>query len=283
MARSDPAAAVSAGPPGPPQWRRIAAGRILLWIACVPLLLYLMLPALIVVPMALTKGQFLQFPPIWVSLHSFRDFFDDHSWVDSALISAKVAVLAVVIALAAGVSAGLALHGSSFVGKRAVTAIILTPIVVPLVVLALADYLLFDALRLGGSWVAIGLAHALLGTPYVFIAIQTSLVGLRPALVRSAQSLGAGPLAVLRHVYWPALRPGVLSGMIFAFAASFDEVVIALFLQSPSATTLPIRMFNSIQYDLTPKLAAASSLLLCFAVVVLTAQAVLMSRRSAEG
>jgi len=283
MARSDPAAAVSARPPGPPQSRRIAAGRILLWIACVPLLLYLMLPALIVVPMALTKGQFLQFPPIWISLHSFRDFFDDHSWVDSALISAKVAVLAVVIALAAGVSAGLALHGSSFVGKRAVTAIILTPIVVPLVVLALADYLLFDALRLGGSWVAIGLAHGLLGTPYVFIAIQTSLVGLRPALVRSAQSLGAGPLAVLRHVYWPTLRPGVLSGMIFAFATSFDEVVIALFLQSPSATTLPIRMFNSIQYDLTPKLAAASSLLLCFAVVVLTAQAVLMSRRSAEG
>lgn len=281
MARSSPVPVSAA--PGPHPSQRIPAGRILLWIACVPLLLYLMLPALIVVPMALTKGQFLQFPPIWISLHSFRDFFNDHLWVDSALISAKVALLAVIIALVAGISAGLALHGNSFFGKRAVTAIILTPIVIPLVVLALADYLLFDALGLGGSWVAIGLAHGLLGTPYVFIAIQTSLVGMRPALVRSAQSLGAGPLAVLRHVYWPTLRPGVFSGIIFAFATSFDEVVIAFFLQSPNATTLPVRMFNSIQYDLTPKLAAVSSLLLCFAVIVLAAQAALMSRRSAKG
>jgi putative spermidine/putrescine transport system permease protein len=281
VARSSPVP-VSAAPEPHPS-RHIPAGRILLWIACVPLLLYLMLPALIVVPMALTKGQFLQFPPIWISLHSFRDFFNDHLWVDSALISAKVALLAVIIALVAGISAGLALHGNSFFGKRAVTAIILTPIVIPLVVLALADYLLFDALGLGGSWVAIGLAHGLLGTPYVFIAIQTSLVGMRPALVRSAQSLGAGPFSVLRHVYWPTLRPGVFSGIIFAFATSFDEVVIAFFLQSPNATTLPVRMFNSIQYDLTPKLAAVSSLLLCFAVIVLAAQAALMSRRSAKG
>jgi putative spermidine/putrescine transport system permease protein len=83
----------------------------------------------------------------------------------------------------------------------------------------------------------------------------------------------------MRHVYWPTLRPGVFSGTIFAFATSFDEVVIALFLQGPNATTLPIRMFNSIQYDLTPKLAAVASLLLGLAVVVLATQAVLMSRR----
>ncbi|MGH7068830.1 MAG: ABC transporter permease [Acetobacteraceae bacterium] len=278
MARPDPAAAAHWAQP-----RHVPVERFLLWIATVPLLLFLMLPALIVVPMALTAGHILQFPPIWISLHSFRDFFDDPLWVGSAIVSIKVAVLAVIIALAAGVSAAVALRGSNFVGKQAVVMIILAPLVVPLIVLAIADYLLFDEFDLLGSWVALGIVDGLLGTPYVFIATQASLVGLRPALVRSAESLGAPPFAVLRHVYWPTLRPGVLSGMIFAFVASFDEVVIAFFLQTPTTTTLPVRMFNSIQYDMTPKLAAVSSLLLGLAVTILAAQTALVSRRSAKG
>jgi putative spermidine/putrescine transport system permease protein len=228
--------------------------------------------------MALTKGQLIQFPPTWVSVHSFSDYFTDPQWIDSTVTSLKVAALAVMIACTVGMLTSIGLHGKSFAGRDALFGLLLTPIVVPLVVLALADYLFFAELKLIGTWVAIGLAHSLLATPYVVVTVQASLAGLNPALVRSARSLGAGKLAVWRYVYWPTIRPGILAGAIFAFAVSFDEVVIALFLQSPGATTLPVRMFTSIQYDLTPKIAAISSILLSVATIALAAQAVLMLR-----
>jgi putative spermidine/putrescine transport system permease protein len=126
-----------------------------------------------------------------------------------------------------------------------VTGIILAPIVMPLFVLALGAYLLFAHLHLAGSWIAISLMHAILVTPYVFISVQTSLAtGLNPALIRSARSLGANRFSVLRHVYWAAVRPGMLSGCILGFAVSFDEVVVASFLQGPGAVTLPVQMFT---------------------------------------
>lgn len=256
-----------------PKW-----GRLLLLIAAFPIGLYLLLPTLIVVPMALTKGQLIQFPPIWISVHAFADYLGDAQWADSTLTSLKVAALAVAIACSVGPLAAIALHGKHFHGRDALFGLILAPIVIPLVVLALADYVFFAELQLIGSWIAIGLAHSVLATPYVVVTVQASLVGLNPALVRSARSLGAGPLAVWRYVYWPATKPGIIAGAIFAFAVSFDEVVIALFLQGPNATTLPVRMFTSIQYDLTPKIAAVASLLLGLATIALTAQAVMALR-----
>jgi putative spermidine/putrescine transport system permease protein len=240
--------------------------------------LYLLLPSLIIVPMALTKGQLIQFPPEWISVHAFTDYFQDEQWIASTLVSLKVAALATVIACLAGSSAAIALQGRSFRGKAIVVGVILAPIVVPLIVLALADYLFFVQLRFISVWMKIGLAHSLLVTPYVFVTVQASLAGLDPALARSARSLGAKPVSVLRHVTWPAIRPGVLAGAIFAFAVSFDEVVIALFLQSPEATTLPVRMFTSIQYDLTPKIAAIATLLLGLAALALAAQGLVALR-----
>lgn len=248
---------------------------------CLPMLVYLLLPTLIVVPMALTKGQFIQFPPHGLSVHSFSDYFRDPAWTGSTITSLKVAAVAVVIGTFVGGSAAIALHRSSFPGKGLVIGLILVPIVAPLIVLALADYQYFDRLHMLGTWIPIALAHSVLVTPYPFITVQAGLAGLDPAHVRSAQSLGAGRLSTLRHVYWPVVRVAVLAGAIIAFAVSFDEVVIAFFLQSPSATTLPVRMFTSLQFDLTPKIAAVASLLLGLATLVLAAQAAVVLRRRA--
>jgi putative spermidine/putrescine transport system permease protein len=254
---------------------RIAVGRAILLAATLPIVIFLLLPTLVVVPMALTKGQLIQFPPEWISIHSFADYFRDAHWLASTITSFKVAGLAMSIACIVGVLCSVALHGTNFHGKSLVAGVILTPIVVPLVVLALADYVFFARLHLVGDWVAIGLAHSLLATPYVFLTVQASLAGLNPALVRSARSLGAGAAAVWRHVYWPTVRPAIFAGAIFAFAVSFDEVVIAIFLQGPDETTLPVRMFTSIQYDLTPKIAAVAALLLALAAIALMAQGTL--------
>jgi putative spermidine/putrescine transport system permease protein len=260
--------------------RRERIAKILLYAGCAPILVFLLLPSLIIVPMALTKGQLIQFPPEWISLHSFTDYLSDHEWVDSTLLSFEVSALAVVLGCIVGSAAAIALHARRFPGKGVVTGLLLAPIVVPLVVLALGEYLLFARLHMVGGWIAIALVHAVLVTPYVFVSVQTSLTAeLSPALIRSARSLGAGPLSVFRHVYWPAIRLGVLSSGILGFAVSFDEVVIALFLQGPGTVTLPVRMFTAIQFELTPKIAASASLFILLAMLALIAQSMLSARR----
>jgi putative spermidine/putrescine transport system permease protein len=248
--------------------------------ACIPVLFFLVLPSLVIVPMALTSGQLIQFPPVGLSIHSYVDYLSDAQWVASTLLSFKVACLAVCVGCIVGGTAAVALHGQRFCGRGLVTGVILMPIIVPVVLLALGDYLLLAPLRLVGNWEAIALAHAMLVTPYVFLSAQTSLaVGLDPALTRSARSLGASTPSLLRHVYWPAIRPGVLAGALLGFAVSFDEVVIANFLQGPDTVTLPVRMFTSIQYELTPKIAASASLFLALAILILAAQRVDARRR----
>ena len=122
---------------------------------------YLLLPSLIIVPMALTKSQLIQFPPEWISVHAFTDYFEDEQWIASTLVSLKVAALATVIACIAGSSAAIALQGRNFRGKAIVVGIILAPIVVPLLVLALADYLFFVRLRFLAAWVKI--VHRMFG------------------------------------------------------------------------------------------------------------------------
>jgi putative spermidine/putrescine transport system permease protein len=251
----------------------------LLFAAAVPVAAFLLVPSLVIVPMALTKGQLIRFPPEWVSLHAFTDYLSDAQWMRSTRLSFQVSALAVLIGGLTGSAAAIALHGRRFPGKGLVTAVILAPIVVPLIVLALGEYLLFAPLRMVGSWVAIALVHAILVTPYVFISVQASLTAeLKPVLVRSARSLGARPASVFRHVIWPAIRPGVLSGCVMGFAVSFDEVVAALFLQGPDTVTLPVRMFTAIQFELTPKIAASASLFILLATLILLAQAALTRR-----
>ncbi len=258
---------------------RASRARFALLAACAPVLAFLLLPSLIIVPMALTRGNLIQFPPEWISVHSFADYAHDPQWRASTWLSLQVAALAVATACVAGTSAAVALHGKRFAGRGLVAGIIMTPIVVPLVVLALGEYLVLAPLHMVGSWAAIGLVHGLLATPYVFISVQTSLTAeLNPALVRSARSLGAGAVAVGRHVYWPAIWPGVAAGAVLGFAVSFDEVVVALFLQGTGSVTLPVRMFTAVQYELTPKIAAASSLFLAVGVIALLLQAA--TRRS---
>jgi ABC-type spermidine/putrescine transport system permease subunit II len=258
------------------------SGNALLLIAAAPVLLFLLLPSLIIVPMALSKSQMIQFPPEGISLHSFADYLGDRQWVESTWLSFQVAIVAVLIGAVAGGTAAIALHGSRFAGKGLLVSLILMPIVTPVVIIALGDYLLLAQLHLLGSWLTIAVAHGILATPYVFISAQTSLTSqLNPALVRSARSLGAPAYSVLYHVYWPAVRPGVLAGSMLGFAVSFDEVVVALFLQGANSITLPVRTFNAIQYELTPKIAASASLFIALALLALALQA-LAARKTGQ-
>ncbi len=169
-------------------------------VVCVPILLFLLVPILIVVSMALTKGDLLTFPPDGISVRPFLDFFHDPQWVASAVTSLQVAILPTAVACIISGAGAVALHRSPSRLTGAVATVILMPLTIPVVVLALGAYLFLARLHLIGGWVAIGLAHSVLITPYVFIAVQASLAGIDPALPQAARSLGGGNLALLRDV-----------------------------------------------------------------------------------
>ena len=265
------------------KWRPMLATRanvIHLWAA--PIFLFLILPSIIVVPMAFTSGRILEFPPRGFGVAAFVDLFGDSNWMDSGVTSIKVAFLVVILATIAATGAALALREVRLRERNLFVALILTPMVIPVVVLALSDYQALDRYGLLGSWIGIALVHSVIATPYAFLTIQASLSGLDKALIRSARSLGAGHVAVFRYVYMPIMAPGILAGALFAFTVSFDETVIALFLAGPTATTLPVQMFTAIQWSLSPKIAAVSVLLMGLAVLALLVQLTFVISRQHE-
>ena len=175
----------------------------LLALLSIPVFLFLVIPTAIVVPVALNDSRYITFPPEGISFAAVAGFFADRAWTSALTASLQSAAIAVVIGVLLGATAAIGLHGRKFPGQPAVVGLILAPMIVPTVVLALAFYQFFISIGMVGSIVPIGLAHAVIATPYVYLTTRASLAGLNPALVRSAQSLGAGPLSVLRHVYLP--------------------------------------------------------------------------------
>lgn len=260
--------------------RRWPWGRIALWVCTIGIFIFLVSPSLVVIPMSLTPKNILEFPPSGLSFHAFRDFFSDAAWMASVVTSFQVAFIAIIISATMGTLAAVALHGAKFRGRGIIIGIILLPIATPLVVLALGFLGLLARLHLVATPLGIGLAHSVLAMPYVYLVVSASLSGLNPDLIRSVQSLGGGVNAIARHVYLPVILPGLIGGMLFAFTVSFDEVVIAYFLQGPDATTLPVKIFLDLQYNLTPVVAAVSTLLLLITTLLLVMQMIFMRRRS---
>jgi putative spermidine/putrescine transport system permease protein len=259
--------------------RKRPAKSLFIILAVSPILSFLIVPTAVVIPMSLTPRNYIEFPPSGLSVHSFSDVARDAAWTSAVSTSLQVALIAVVVACATGAMAAIALHGAKFRGKSVVVGIILMPIVIPLVVLGLADFQFLARYHLVGTVLGIGLAHSVIATPYAYLTVEASLAGLDPALIRAARSLGAGSVSLFRHVYLPAMSPGLFAGAVLAFAVSFDEAVISFFLQGPGATTIAVKMFTDIQYELTPKIAAVSTMLVGMAVIGLLSYVAFLMRQ----
>ena len=250
--------------------RRPTTGPLVLLLA-LPGLLFLLLPILAVVPMSFTAGQVVEFPPEEWGLAAYRALFADPRWGQAIVFSLKVSAVAVVLSVVAAGFAAIGLSRLHMRGEALVTAVILAPLAMPVVVLALGTFQFFIQIQINGTLAGIALAHAVLGVPYVFLTVRAALSKLDMALVRSAMSLGAGTLDVLRWVYLPAILPALLSGALLGFVVSFDEVVVSLFLSGPGALTLPVKLLTEVQFNLSPTIMAVSALLLAvvvFAVVL---------------
>lgn len=236
-------------------------GRIALWMFSIVVALYLVLPLFIILPVSFTSSAYLSFPPPGYSLRWYKSVFADAAWVDAMLLSLKVGVTVVCTAVPIGFLAALAFSRYRVPVPLAVRTVLLTPMVVPLVIAAVAIYGLFAKLQLIGSFWGVVLAHTILAIPFAFLLISAGFEKLDRSLDEASYSMGASYWYTMRHVTIPLLAPSMFSAAVFAFITSWDEVVIMIFIGSTKAETLPLKMYSYMTTEIHPAIAAVSMLL----------------------
>jgi putative spermidine/putrescine transport system permease protein len=225
-------------------------------------LFYLVFPILVVIPLSFSAGTYLSFPPPGFSLRWYANFFDRTDWLGAASLSLWVGVAVMLLATALGAPAALALVRSEFRGKNFLTGFIISPLIAPVIIVAIGIYFFYARLGLVGNPSALVIAHTALAVPFVVINVSATLQGFDERLEQAAMNLGATPWRTFWQVTFPIIRPGVLAGALFAFISSFDELVVALFVSGTSAVTLPRKMWESIRFEIDPTIAAVSTMLI---------------------
>jgi ABC-type spermidine/putrescine transport system permease subunit II len=238
-------------------------------------LLFLVAPSLVVIPMSFGDANILLFPPRSFSLRLYEEFFFTSDWVKTSLLSARVALAATILGLVLGSAAAYGLVRAKFRGKGALTIALLTPMFVPAIVVALAFYIYFALIGLQGTETALILAHTAYITPYMIVVLTAALRSVDPNLELAARTMGASRIYIFRKVTLPLIKPGLISAGLFGFLLSFDELVIGLFLADLDTKTLPVKMWENIIYEVSPVIAAVSTLLtiLAFGLSIFVAAA----------
>jgi putative spermidine/putrescine transport system permease protein len=232
---------------------------------------FLLLPILAVVPASFNHTSFIRLPPERMSLRWYYAFFADADWLRSLLTSLEVAVVATVLAVVLGALAAIGLERCTPRLRAAILGLVLSPLIVPVIMTAIALYYVSRPLGLHGTVLGLALGHTLLCLPFAVINVGVSLKNLDPTLLRAAEGMGAGPWYVFRTVTLPTVLPGLAGGAAFAFITSFDEVVISMFLAGIRAKTLPVKMWEVIRVEFTPVTAVASTLLVALTLVLFVA------------
>jgi len=230
--------------------------------------LYLLLPVIVVIATSVTTTAYPVFPPRGFTLRWFETFLGTPEFVSGMRLSALLAGTATLIATCLGTAAALGLARGPRRPGSALSALFLSPIVFPAVVLGLALLIFYSRTGLAGSFLGMAAAHVVLVTPFVVRMVGASLAEFDDSVEEAARNLGAGWLRVFFQVTLPIIRPGVVAGAVFAFIISFDELVVTLFLAGPGLQTLPIRVFTFVQYSSTPVISAISTSLIAAWVVL---------------
>jgi putative spermidine/putrescine transport system permease protein len=241
-------------------------------------LVFLCFPLVIIFILAFSDSPFLKFPPTGLSLRWFENYFARPDWTGATLTSFKVALMTMVIATVVGTLAATAVVRFDFPGKGLLVGLMISPIVVPTVVLAIAIYFLYARLGLVGSYIGLVAAHVVLAIPFVLVVVSSALRSVDTTLERAAQTLGASPVSAFVRITIPAIRPAILTAGFFAFLASFDELVVALFIAGTGSKTLPKRMWEGIREEIDPTTAAVAAMLITLTLVLLLVSELVRSR-----
>lgn len=256
-------------------YHKLGAWRWILLAICGAMSLFLLLPILFIVALSFGNSRWLIFPPPGWTLKWYEELFADPRWLGAALTSAKIGVIVMVLSVALGLLASLALVRGTFRGRAVLRAFFLTPMVLPVVIVAVALYAAFLRLGLNGTLPGFVIAHLIVALPFSIITITGALETFDPSIEDAAILCGASPWEARLRVTLPAISHGLFSAAIFSFLISWDEVVLAIFMASPNLQTLPVKVWTTLRQDLTPVIAAASTLLVALTVLLMVAAALI--------
>lgn len=246
-------------------------------------IVFLVAPLFAIIPLSFSHSSFLAYPIDEWSLQWYRQIWSSTEWRRAAKNSFIIAPAATFLATVLGTLAAVGLARISFRGKALLMALLISPMVAPLVVVALATYLFFARWGLTDSYWGLIIVHAALGSPFVLTTVMATLQNFNMNLIKASLSLGASPLHTFFRITLPVIAPGVISGALFAFSVSFDEVVITLFLAGPEQVTLPRQMFTGIRENITPAIAAVATILVVFTTLLLLCMEWLRGRNQLRG
>ncbi|MGF1777446.1 ABC transporter permease [Vibrio nomapromontoriensis] len=243
---------------------------------CSMVLLFLIAPIMIIVPLSFNATPYFTFTegmlnldPAAYSLRWYQEMFTNQQWLQALKNSTFIASMAALLATLLGTLAALGLSNSKLPFRNVILALLISPMIVPVIISAAAMYFFYTRFGLAQTMSGIILAHAALGTPFVVITVSATLSGFDHTLTKAAASLGANPVYAFRKVTFPLIRPGMISGGLFAFGTSFDEVVVALFLTGAEQRTVPRQMWSGIREQISPTILAVASLLILMSVLLL--------------
>jgi len=258
--------------------RKASLTLLLLWTATAAVLFFLIAPIVVIFPLSLSSGELLTLPVPGYSLRWYEDFFTSSKWLLATRNSFIVGIATAVVATTLGTAAALGIFLGRFRGKAVLVALLSTPMVVPVVVTAVAMYFAFSLVGLNNSLAGLVIAHTVLSVPYVLITVLATLQTFDRNLLKAAATLGAPPHVAFRRVVLPLIAPGVATGALFAFATSFDELVVAIFVSSPGQFTLPRQMYAGLREFLSPTIAATAVMLVICSLVLLAANEIIRTR-----
>jgi putative spermidine/putrescine transport system permease protein len=230
---------------------------------------FLLLPIFIIVPISFSSAKYLVFPPPGFSLQWYANFFSRQDWTGATLLSFKIAIFVTITATTLGTLAALGIVRGNFKYKNILYAFIMSPMIMPLIIVALASYFLLAKMQLIGSMLGLILIHTVISIPIVVVIVSNTLKNFDTTLEKAAAIMGAGRIRTFMKVTFPLIRTGVLSAGFFTFLTSFDELVIALFLGGATSLTLPRRMWQGLRMEIDPTIAAVATLLVLFSICIL--------------
>ena len=255
---------------------------------CAAVFAFLVAPILVIVPLSFNAEPYFTFTEGMLRLDSdayslrwYRQIVEEDAWTRALGNSLVIGVASTALATALGTLAALGLSSAAMPARRLVMGLLISPMVTPVIISAAGMFFFYSSLGLSQTYLGLILAHAALGTPFVVITVTATLSAFDANLTRAAASLGAGPLLTFRRVQLPLIAPGVFSGGLFAFATSFDEVVVVLFMAALEQRTIPRQMWAGIREQISPTILAVATFLILFAVLLLFAVEWLRRRASA--
>jgi len=239
-------------------------------------LMFLMLPILIIIPLSFNAEPYfsftdgmLAFDPDAYSTRWYAEIFTDLKWTLSIQNSFIIGIASAIVATILGTIAAVGLASPVMPFKRLITALLISPMIVPLIIIAAGMFFFYSRFNLVGTYTGLIIAHAALGVPFVIITVTATLAGFDRSLYNAAVGMGASPTRAFWDITVPLIRPGVISGGLFAFVTSFDEVVLVLFLAGPEQRTIPRQMFSGLREQINPTILAVATLLILLSVALL--------------